>query len=722
MSEPLLRVAVPAPFPEPLDYLPPLNADPPPVGARVRVPLARARTVGVVVEYADQASVAATRLRRVQEVLDTEPLVPAELLALVRFTAAYYHYPPGETLAGVLPVPLRQGKPARAKKPKRYRLRGDEPPPMRGSQQQRLMQLLAEAGPSGLAYGEFDAGDRKRLRQFLEQALIEPVPEAHPAAVRADSATALNAAQQTAADEIIAARGGFTAFLLEGVTGSGKTEVYLAAIRDVLERGLQALVLVPEIALTPQLIARFEAALGIEIAAYHSGLAEGDRLATWLTARSGKARVIVGTRSAVFLPLADPGLIVVDEEHDGSFKQQDGLRYHGRDLAVYRARELGVPVVLGSATPALESLANASGGRYRHLSLPERAGMARAPAVTLVDVRGQRMDAGLSNRLVATAREHLDTGGQVLFFLNRRGFAPVVLCHACGDPIECKRCSARMTYHRGRNRLLCHHCGAQRPVPPTCPACGEPEQLLGLGKGTERLEAVLADHFPDVKMVRVDRDTTRRRGQLDALMAAAASGSARILVGTQMLAKGHDFKALTLVAIVDADQGLYGIDYRAPERMAQLIVQVSGRAGRADRAGQVMIQTRQPEHPLFRDLLRGGYGRFAARALAERQRDGLPPFGAQALMTAQAGREQPVREFLQAAANVLRGARGVRCLGPAPAPMLRRAGRFRYQLLLEAGDRGALHRAIADYYPRVLALPAARRVRVALDVDPIDLS
>jgi len=713
---------VPAPFAEPLDYLPPLNADPPPVGARVRVPLARARAVGVVVGYAERAAVAAGRLRRVQEVLDDEPLVPAELLALIRFAATYYHYPPGETLAGVLPVPLRQGKAAQAATPKRYRLRSGELPVMRGAQQQRLMALLAEAGAAGVAYDGFDAGDRKRLRQFLERAQIEPVPAAAPAPLRPEAPLPLNPAQQAAAAEIMAARGTFAAFLLEGVTGSGKTEVYLAAIRDALKRGLQALVLVPEIALTPQLIARFEASLGIGVAAYHSGLSDGERLGTWLAARSGEARVIVGTRSAVFLPLARPGVIVVDEEHDASFKQQEGLRYHGRDLAVYRARELGIPVVLGSATPALESLANVNGGRYRKLVLPERAGMAKAPAITLIDVRGQRFDAGLSNRLLATAKEHLDAGGQVLFFLNRRGFAPVVLCHACGDPIECKRCSARMTYHRGRDRLLCHHCGAQRPVPPKCPSCGEPEQLLGLGKGTERLEAVLAGHFPGVKMVRVDRDTTRRRGSLDELMSAAASGEARILVGTQMLAKGHDFKALTLVAIVDADQGLYGIDFRARERMAQLIVQVSGRAGRADRAGQVVIQTRQPEHPLFHDLLRGGYERFAARALAERQSEALPPFGAQALVTAQAGREEAVREFLQKAANVLRSAPNVRCLGPAPAPMLRRAGRFRYQLLLEAGERGALHRALAVYYPRVLALPEARRARVALDVDPIDLS
>ncbi|MGH8273632.1 MAG: replication restart helicase PriA, partial [Gammaproteobacteria bacterium] len=496
--------------------------------------------------------------------------------------------------------------------------------------------------------------------------------------------------------------------------------VYLAAIREVLARGRQALVVVPEIALTPQLVARFESALGIAIAAYHSGLADGERLRVWLAARAGEASVSVGTRSAVFLPLAAPGRIVVDEEHDSSLKQQDGFRYHARDLAVYRAHAANVPVVLGSATPSLESLANVRAKRYRRLALDARAGGASLPALRLVDVRGQRLEAGLSNQLLAAIARHLDAGTQVLVFLNRRGFAPVMMCHACGAPLECKRCTARMTYHRARNRLLCHHCGAERPVPDTCPACGAAE-LTPLGKGTERLEVVLARHFPGVPLVRVDRDATRRRGRLAELMRDAASGAARILIGTQMLAKGHDFQALTLAAVVDADQGLYGADFRAAERMAQLIVQVAGRAGRGEQPGEVLIQTRHPDHPLLAELLRHGYAGFAERALAEREAANLPPYGSLALLRAEATQETHPRDFLTQAAERFAKIRDVHCLGPAPAPMLRRAGRYRYQILLEARERPQLQTALTHALPDIMALDSARRVRVSLDVDPADL-
>jgi len=713
-----LKVAVPAPFAEPLDYLPPAGGEPPAVGARVRVPLGRRKAVGVVVGGAARSRLSPQRLRPVAEVLDAQPLVPTPLLDLVAFAARYYHYPAGEALASILPGPLRRGRPARPPAAKRFRL-ADAGAAVRTAGQARLIQQLEDAGEAGLMLEDLDPADRVRVRRLAARGVVEPAPERTVPA--ASAPVRMNEAQSQAASAVVGALDGYAALLLEGVTGSGKTEVYLAAIREVMARGRQALVIVPEIALTPQLIRRFEAALGVPVAAYHSGMPDGERLSSWLAARSGTAGVIVGTRSAVFLPLAAPGLIVVDEEHDTSLKQQDGFRYHGRDLAVYRAHAAGVPVVLGSATPSLESLANVRSGRYRRLSLPARAGGASLPRLRLADVRGQRLDAGLSNRLIATAREHLDAGGQVLFFLNRRGFAPVMLCHACGDPVECRRCSARMTYHRGRDRLVCHHCGAERPVPETCPACGAGD-LIGLGKGTERLEAVLAEHFPGVPMVRVDRDSTRRRGRLSELMEQAASGAARILVGTQMLAKGHDFKALTLAAIVDADQGLYGVDFRAPERMAQLIVQVAGRAGRGERGGEVLIQTRHPDHPLLAELLRSGYAGFADSALAEREAAELPPFGAQALVRAEATHEAPPRQFLDAAAQVFAGVPGVRCLGPAPAPMLRRAGRYRYQLLLEASERGTLQRVLTQAYPRALELPAARRVRVALDVDPVDLT
>lgn len=718
MNDPLLRVAVPAPFAGPLDYLLP-TGEMPLVGARVRVPLGRRKTVGIVLDEVASSTLEKSRLRRIISVLDHEALLPAELIALVEFAARYYHYPIGEAFAAVLPGPLRRGRPAQSPSPGRYRLAeaGDFKPRSEG--QVELLKVLRVAGRAGLAVTELDESDRARLRRLAARGIVEPAASLQ-SPVGPTEEIRLNAAQGQAADAIIAVLGEHATFVLEGVTGSGKTEVYLAAIREVLAQDRQVLVIVPEIALTPQLLTRFEAALGIVVATYHSGLADGERLRVWLAARAGEAPVVIGTRSAVFLPLARPGLIVVDEEHDTSLKQQDGFRYHGRDLAVYRAHANGCPVVLGSATPSFESLANMRGDRYRHLVLPERAGGARPPSLKRVDVRGQRMEAGLSNALLDGMARHLEAGGQVMVFLNRRGFAPIVLCNACGEPLECSRCSARLTWHRGRGRLICHHCGAEKPLPEICPECGAKE-LVALGKGTERLESVLAERFPDKRILRVDRDSTRRRGQLAELMGEAASGRARILVGTQMLAKGHDFKALSLVAVVDADQGLYGADFRAPERMAQLVTQVAGRAGRGEKPGEVLIQTRHPDHPLLMELLLHGYTGFARRALPEREAAGFPPYGAMALLRAEATDEKAPQTFLADAAKVFVHTQGLRVMGPAPAPMLRRAGRYRYQLLLEAGDRPTLQSALAQHYSKVLELPAARRVRIALDVDPADL-
>ncbi|MGH8273866.1 MAG: primosomal protein N' [Gammaproteobacteria bacterium] len=719
----ILKVLVPAPFAEALDYLPSAGNTLPPVGTRVSVPLGKQKAVtGIVVGHAAQSRWPADRLRRVHTVLDDEALIPTELLDLLAFAARYYHYPPGEALAAVLPAALRRTRPLRPESPARYRWAAGADYPTRSEPLATLIERLQTAGEIGLALDELEASDRARIRRIAASGVIEPA-ESNVAASqspRPDSPIRLNDAQSRAAEAITAALGTYTAFLLEGVTGSGKTEVYLAAIRETLAQNRQALVLVPEIALTPQLVARFEAALGIPIAAYHSGLADGERLRVWLGAGAGETPVVIGTRSALFMPLVRPGLIVIDEEHDASLKQQDGFRYHARDLAVYRARELGTPIVLGSATPSFESLANVKAGRYHRLALAERAGGANPPALKRVDVRGQRMEAGLSNALLDAISRHLAAGDQVLVFLNRRGFAPIVLCNACGEPLACKRCSARLTWHRARDRLLCHHCGAERPLPDACPECGAPE-LVALGKGTERLETVLSERFPDIPVLRVDRDSTRRRGRLAELMTEAASGRARILVGTQMLAKGHDFQTLTLAVIVDADQGLYGVDFRAPERMAQLITQVAGRAGRGTRPGEVLIQTRHPDHPLLIELLQHGYTGFAERALTEREAEGLPPYGALALLRAEATKEAPPRNFLAAAAKLFNAARGLRVLGPAPAPMLRRAGRYRYQLLLEARDRTTLQNSLTRHYPKVLELPDARRVRVALDVDPADL-
>lgn len=531
----------------------------------------------------------------------------------------------------------------------------------------------------------------------------------------------LNEAQQSAVDAI-AAKPGFGAFLLEGITGSGKTEVYLHAIRRVLDAGHQALVLVPEIALTPQLVSRFRARFpDVPTVTLHSAMNDSERADAWLRAQRGLARIVIGTRSAVFTPLPEAGLIVVDEEHDGSFKQHEGLRYSARDMAVWRARELDVPVVLGSATPSLESLLNVRTRRYQDLQLPERTGTAVHPSMHLVDIRGRRLHHGLCEDLLARMQRHLDDGNQVLLFLNRRGYAPVLQCHDCGWISACSRCDARMTLHREDKRLRCHHCAHEQRVPERCPTCNS-EQVQPVGIGTERLEETLTERFPEAPMVRIDRDATRRKGTLDKLLAKAESGAARILVGTQMLAKGHHFPGVTLVVVVDADGGLFSADFRASERMAQLILQVAGRAGRAERPGEVMIQTHCPDHPLLLKLVHEGYPAFADAALAEREAVGLPPYAHIALLRAEATDEQAPAAFLEAAGELAHGAHAalVSYLGPVPAPMPRRAGRWRAQAMIRAPQRSPLQRCLGEMVPKLGALPEARKVRWSIDVDPAD--
>jgi len=532
----------------------------------------------------------------------------------------------------------------------------------------------------------------------------------------------------------------FAPALLEGVTGSGKTEVYLHAIADCLARGRQALVLVPEIGLTPQTLARFRGRLGVPVHALHSGLADGERARVWAAAARGEARVIVGTRSAVFVPLPEAGLIVIDEEHDGSYKQQDGIRYHARDFALVRARTLGVPILLGSATPALETLHNARTGRYAHLRLRARAGDARPPAVRVLDVRKRPLTAGLSPELLDGLQRCLDTGGQALVFRNRRGYAPVLQCHDCGWSAHCRRCGtperpSPLTVHGGGRRLQCHHCGARQTPPPACPDCAG-LALQPQGAGTERIEEALAERFPDVAVLRIDSASTRRKDAFQQQLARLGDAPG-ILVGTQMLAKGHDLPGLTLVAVVGVDEGLFSADFRAGEKLAQLLIQVAGRAGRAARAGEVLLQTHHPEHPLLQTLIHGGYRAFADGELALREAAGFPPFAHLALLRAEAQQADAPAAFLQAAGSLLRsrlppGARGAAQAGPAPAPaielhgplpapMARRAGVHRAQLLLIAARRQALHALLDATLPALYALPEARRVRWSLDVDPVDL-
>jgi primosomal protein N' (replication factor Y) (superfamily II helicase) len=558
-------------------------------------------------------------------------------------------------------------------------------------------------------------------RGFVEQA------ERIIAAVDADPFTPqpgppLNDAQRDAVERICKTFGTFASHLLYGVTGSGKTEVYLHAIAAVLARGEQALVLVPEIALTPQLIARFRARFAVPLAILHSGLNDSERLAAWRSARAGSARIVIGTRSAIFGPLPQPGLIVVDEEHDGSYKQQDGFRYSARDLALVRAQRLGIPVVLGSATPSLESLARVQRQPELLSRLPGRAAaQAQPPRVALIDLRKHGATQGIATPAVLAIRRHLDADGQVMLFLNRRGYAPVLFCPACGWSAHCKRCDAHLTVHGRARQLICHHCGSQQPAPEVCPSCDAP--VKPVGQGTERIEETLQQLFPQTPLARIDRDSMRRKGELEATLARVDRNEIRLLVGTQMLTKGHDFPNVTLVVVLNADQGLFSTDFRAAERLAQTIVQVAGRAGRAQRAGEVLIQTEYPEHPLLKLLLTGGYEAFAAGALAERQQTSWPPFARIALLRAEATTPSAPLKFLQAALAAAESysVRGVKLLGPAPAPMERRSGRYRAQLLLHAPTHTPLQKFMSHWLPALDVLPEARRVRWSIDVDAQEL-
>ena len=728
---PILRIAVPAPLYSCFDYLPPPGTDPAALkrGMRLLVPFGRAKRCGVLLEVAAETSLERDKLRPALAVLDSDPLLGDEDLELLLWAAAYYQHPPGEAIAAALPVRLRKGEaPASLTSPGwRLTAAGAVTNPARAPRQSQVLQTLA-GHPEGLSRDRLHAACGPCLpvlRTLAKKGWIEPceiVAGEEERQGRKEPGPPLNPAQREAVAAVRARFGGFGAFLLDGVTGSGKTEVYLSLVEAALAAGRQVLILAPEIALTPQLMRRFQRRIGPAVALLHSGLAERERERAWLAAGRGQAAVAVGTRSAVFTPLPRLGLVLVDEEHDLSFKQQDGFRYSARDLAIVRARRRGCPVVLGSATPSLESLRNVEAGRYHRLELPERAGNARPPRLELLDIRSAPLDGGLSPTLLRLMQDELAAGNQVLLFLNRRGYAPVVTCHHCGWLSECPRCDARMTLHLGTRLLWCHHCGHQRPMPGRCPDCGGLD-LRPLGQGTERLEEVLTRRFPDLPIARIDRDSTRRKGALEKMLNGIHAGRYRILLGTQMLAKGHHFPDVTLAGILDVDQGLFSADYRAAERMAQLIEQVGGRAGRAEKAGRVLLQTRHPDHPLLQTLVRRGYGAFARESLAERRQAGLPPYSHQALLRAEAPSPKAPMAFLEEAA----GAAGtlasgeVEIWGPVPAPMERRAGRVRAQLLLQSADRGRLQRLLQAWTPALGKLKSARRVRWSIDVDPQEM-
>ena len=650
----IVRVAIPTPLSRGFDYL--LDSQ---VacgdehllkGKRVEVPFGRTARVGVILCVAEKSEVAPAKLKRVTRVLDTISTLPPAMMALLEWASRYYHCPIGEAVAAAVPAALRKLKPDSEMAPRRadvhWRLTCAGKATTadnlkRAPLQQKIVEILKVQESAGReALAELGGSWRQSVARLCESGLIETC--AAPQLLVAEGETQsheLNAEQQMALTRLQAVNDQFQTFLLEGVTGSGKTEVYLRHSATLINREKQVLVLVPEIGLTPQLMARFHRRFGDCVVALHSGLSDGERLRNWQAAASGKASIVIGTRSSVFTPFASLGLIIVDEEHDPSLKQQDGFRYHARDLALVRARDQGIPVILGSATPSLETLHNALTGRYTHLKLPLRAGDALPPTVSLLDVRRAPLNEGLCGPLVEKMRQHIGAGNQVLLFINRRGFAPVMLCDDCDATVDCLRCDAHMTVHLGSRRMRCHHCGSERPVPSTCDACGG-RNLVMTGQGTERIDYALRALFPSHKVVRIDRDTTRNKGSLKQHLEQASSGEASILVGTQMLAKGHHFPGVTLVAMLDVDRGLYGVDFRAAEQMAQTIVQVAGRAGRELQAGEVLIQTRSPDNPLFQEIIHNGYTHYAKTLLEERRVLGLPPYSNMALLRARSSEQQ----------------------------------------------------------------------------------
>ena len=720
----IARIAVPVPLPRAFDYAVPAGCPAPAVGARVRVRFAHRNLVGVCLALDPEDAFAEPK--PLLEVLDSTGTLSEEVLRLGRWLAAYYHHPIGEVFAAMLPGAALKGAPLSWRPEEIWRrVPGAAPDLSRAARQRALLEFIdrnqgwAEGGAIRAA-GFTSPMIAALVGKGVLEAGARPYELERPLPLTADQDAVVQAYRRSLR--------GFSANLLEGVTGSGKTEVYLQVIAKVLAGGGQALVLVPEIALTPQTLTRFQHRFGA-VDVLHSGLGERERLTAWLRCRDGAARVLIGTRSAVFTPFKRLRLIVVDEEHDASFKQQDRLRYSARDVAVKRAKDLDIPLILGSATPSLESLENVRCRRYRRQALPRRATGAALPRIHILDIRGHRLQDGLSQPLIVRIGRHLEAGGQVLVFLNRRGYAPAYLCAGCGWQAVCDACDARLTLHLGRRLLACHHCGAERPVPTACPACGRSE-LTAVGAGTERAEAALKAHFPGFSLIRVDRDTTRTQRRLETELAKIRQGGPGILVGTQMLAKGHHFPNITLVAAINADAGFLSADFKAPERTAQLLIQVAGRAGRADRAGHVWIQTLQPENPALQCLVEAGYAGFAERELANRHETGMPPARHMALVRAAAADPEAPGKFLKQLKALLAGApsgvkgggqgggQGARLevLGPAPAPMRRLANLHRHQLMLLAASREVLHGALG----RLAGVRAHRQLRWDVDVDPLD--
>jgi len=723
----ILQVSIPCPLRLNFDYLSDLSTTDWQAGLRVRVPFGSRELIGIVVNVKRiDSETDISKLKSIVECLDEQALLSPELLSLGHWLSDYYHHPLGDCFQTMLPKKIRQGEDLELQTETYWQITDNKEIKNAGKKQQQILDLLT-LKKNGLTQSEIYQNlnqCKSSLVSLENKKIITQKQKIKKSSITQELSPAcqLNPEQQLAVESVWNQREKFTPFLLQGITGSGKTEVYIELTEKIVNEGKQVLILIPEIGLTTQFVARFRERLAVNIVVLNSSISDKERKQSWLLAKEGLADVIIGTRSAVFSPIKNMGFIIMDEEHDASYKQQDGLRYHARNVALIRAQRAGVPIVLGSATPSLESLYNVDKNRYQRLELNQRATGATLPKVHLVDSAGPKADNGVSSVLYKAIEKQLNAGNQVLLFINRRGFAPVLMCHECNWQATCSHCDAKMIVHQGRNTLCCHHCGLIQRLPTQCPKC-QAVELNTYGAGTEQIELSLQRYFPDTPVLRIDRDSTQRVNAFANMVEDIRSGGAKILVGTQMLAKGHDFHDVTLVGVLDADQGLLSADFRATESLAQLIIQVTGRAGRGEKSGEVFIQTNQPQHEFWGDLIKKGYDFTAQKILQERALMAMPPVGSLCIIRAEDQQEQLAMQFLTEVLTILNqhGQQEVFVMGPVPAIMEKRAGRFRAQLLLSSPKRRPIHQLLDHYMQAISALKLSKKVRWSIDIDPIDL-
>lgn len=728
----IVRVVLAVPLPRLFDYLFPDDVSLQ-IGTRVLVPFGTQKRVAIVADFPTKSDVPEDKLKTILQPLDLAPLFTPIYWDWLHWAANYYQAGLGDVLFQALPVKLRNGESAMKNDRTFWQITDagknalEQGLLKRSKKQAEALQCLSETdlekGNNNFSSAIWSA---LKAKGFIEEITIKTNPLSWQQNLgdnpifNAENRLTLNKQQALAFSQLLF-HSGFNVWLLDGVTGSGKTEIYLQYIEEILKSGKQVLVLVPEIGLTPQTVHRFKTRFNVEIDVLHSNLTDTQRLYVWDRARSGQSAIVIGTRSALFTQFSNLGAIILDEEHDASYKQQDSWRYHARDLAIVLAQKLNIAVLMGSATPSLESINNVQNGKYQHLVLSKRAGNSTALRHFVIDLKNQNIQNGLSKPLLDRMKAHLEKGNQVLLFLNRRGFAPVLLCHECGWIAQCPHCEKPYTYHQHQNVLRCHHCGAQKTIPRQCGDCGS-THLITTGLGTEQLEETLKTLFPNYSVARIDRDSTARKGKLEGYLEDIQQGKSQILIGTQMLAKGHHFPNVTLVALVNVDSALFSLDFRAEERLAQLYIQVAGRAGRADKQGEVVLQTYYPDHPLLTTLLANGYQAFAKETLQLRHSMGLPPFTFQALFKAQSRHSDLAENCLNQIADFFQSKQimGLQMLGPMPAPFSKKAGQYRWQLLLQHPSRMTLQKALREY--QQAQLEKNSQVRLILDVDPQDLS